>query len=279
MWLDSIAPPHARQDQLLAERARATDADFHRFAVWLAERNSSFDLGPTKAEVEASLAQLRRDLDVSPKTFSDLPNTVIDGNRVAQVAGGLSLSWPEAGPLLRAMRDAPNGGPAPEEIKRASGRSAGGTPPEGMPENQNMTAFRALLCNEDEGRRDFESAWDAYQRRLPLYPVTGAGEAIPPCGGWTLPLTVPRLRYTTASLVMAAHRWEAPAPYSFALWMRAVIGGQILTVNDDVHGSSGYAPDCAPKVVTYFFTGQLDGNTCQGVPVPTGTGGGGSQPL
>jgi hypothetical protein len=52
--------------------------------------------------------------------------------------------------------------------------------------------------------------------------------------------------------------------------MQAAVGGSVLTVDDDIHGSVAGAPsDCAPRIAAYFSSGHPDNGQCQGVPVPT----------
>ena len=104
-----------------------------------------------------------------------------------------------------------------------------------------------------------------------MYPVTGeAATPIPQCAGWELPVHALPLRHQAGSLVMSAHRYELLSPYAWALRMQKLIGGRILTVDDDVHGSAtGLDPDCASLIPEYLFTGRLQRGGCQGIPIPT----------
>ena len=51
--------------------------------------------------------------------------------------------------------------------------------------------------------------------------------------------------------------------------MRAVIGGSLLTVDDDVHASAVRAPGCAAHIVAFFDTGRPDARHCSGAPKPS----------
>ena len=283
MWLDSPAAPYVRLDAYEDGRARAMAEDFARFTAWLAARNATFGFGATAEDVMAALTRLREELDANPRVYTDLPQTPIDGNLVAQAAGGFTLSWPLAGPLLKALRDAPSGTKAPAPVRLAFGGMSGGEgpsggpggtggprPPADLPEDMNPTMHEAALCNDDSGRRDFDSAWADWQKRLRLYPVTGeAGFPSPQCAGWTLPVHPLPLRRTSASLVMSVHRYEMISPFPWGVEMQHAIGGQLLTVEDDVHSSAAAMPsDCAPKIAVYFATGRLNGDHCQGILVP-----------
>jgi pimeloyl-ACP methyl ester carboxylesterase len=272
MWLDSPAQPVFRLDAFEAGRAAATARDFKRFAAWLAERNDRYGFGSTASEVEAALTRMRQEFNAHPKVFSDLPGIPFDGWAVAQISAGFSLSWPLAGPVLVALRDAPGGEPAPPEVKQLVGSPPGDLPepPDDLPEDLNPVMAQAVFCNEDAGSRDFETAWDAFQDRIRRYPVTGEFSlSFPPCAGWPLPVQPVRMAHNDASLVMSAHRWETFSPYEWALQTKAAIGGSVLTVNDDVHGSTAaLESDCAPRIAAYFLGGKPDNGQCQGVPVP-----------
>ncbi|VVJ19829.1 Uncharacterised protein [Amycolatopsis camponoti] len=50
--------------------------------------------------------------------------------------------------------------------------------------------------------------------------------------------------------------------------MRQKIGGALMTVDDDAHGSLSSLP-CADPAVTFFDTGQTTSKSCPGAPVPT----------
>lgn len=274
MWLDSTALPDFRLDTFEAERSKAAADDFRRMAAWMAERNDTYGFGATGRQVEAAVAKLRNDLNARPKRFTDLPGEVFDGFMVAQSAAQPSVVWPPAAAILAALRDAPGDAPAPPVIKQVFSRPPdGGTPPADLPEEFNPTMNQAVFCNEDTGPRDFESAWAAYQKRLREHPVTGEfSMPINSCAGWPLPVRPVRLHRSDASLVMSGHRHEMPSPYAWTRQMQAAIGGSVLTVDDDVHGSTaGTETDCTPKLTAYFLSGKPGGGECRGVPVPTTT--------
>ncbi|MFC4909680.1 alpha/beta fold hydrolase [Actinomadura gamaensis] len=274
MWLDSTAPPDFRLDTFSAGRARATALDFGRDAVWIATRNSTYGFGTTARRVQDAIARMEKELNARPKTFTDLPDLRFDGFMVAQMAGQPSPNWPTAAALMKELRDATSGGPAPALLKQFFSRQGGGGPlPPDVPEQFNRTMNQAVFCNEDTGPRDFGTFWAAYRKDLKRYPVTGA--LTPPinsCAGWQLPAQAVRLHHSDAPLMMSAHRYEVPSPYPWSLLMRAAVGGSVLTVDDDVHGSTaGMASDCAPRIAAYFSSGRPDHGECQGVPEPTST--------
>ncbi|MEV1169054.1 alpha/beta fold hydrolase [Nonomuraea sp. NPDC049784] len=267
MWLDSMALPTPRMDVFTEVRAMATDRDFQRMAKWIAERNDVYGFGTTKGQVASALTGLRKAYDAKPLTFTDIDLTV-DGRLIAEAASQPSPAWPEAAQVLKELVDA-TGPTAPPTIKKIFGNRPS-SPPAGVPERGNQTANVAFFCNEDQGARTFDSAWNAYRERLERYPVTGEITSFfPPCAGWPLPVQTTRLRHG-GSLVLSGHLYESPSPYEWTLQTRAAVGGHVVTVDDDVHGSALGVPGCFTKVIGYFETGRVTA-TCPGVPVPDST--------
>jgi pimeloyl-ACP methyl ester carboxylesterase len=265
MWLDSVALPVPRVDVFTQVRAEAADRDFQRMAVWLAERDGTYALGATKDEVVATLTEMRRSYDAEPLTFTDVDLTV-EGRLIADMAGQPSVAWPELGLVLKELKDA-TGPTAPPTIKQIFGEQPP-PPPADAPERRSQAANLAFFCNEDSGQRTFESAWNAYQKRLRDFPVTGeASVFFPRCAGWPLPVQTTRLRHSDGSLMLSGHLHESPSPYEWTLQTRAAIGGTLVTVDDDMHGSALRVPGCVAKVIDYFEKGRRT-STCPGVPVP-----------
>ncbi|MEV4172317.1 alpha/beta fold hydrolase [Nonomuraea sp. NPDC049709] len=266
MWLDSQALPVPRMDVFTEVRAMATDRDFRRMAGWIAGRDDTYGFGSTEEEVVSALTRLREKYDADPLTFTDIDVT-IDGRMIAGAAGQPSVAWPDVAEVLKELVDA-TGPEAPPALKRAFGDERPPMPAD-APERQNRVANVSIFCNEDLGPRTFESAWNAYQQRLKRYPVTGeASTFFPLCAGWPLPAQAPKLRHSGGSLVLSGHLHESPSPYEWTLETQKVVGGHVVTINDDVHGSALRTPACLTKVVAYFETGHRPGS-CPGVPLPS----------
>ena len=267
MWLDSVVSPNAYD---LAYRfdysAMATEQDFALFAQWLAARDSVYGLGDTPAKVQAAVLGLREHADAHPWQFSDVP-IPLDGRFISFLASAPNLNWEQAGQILTAMTTAVDGSPAPPPVKEVIGEPSDPvTPPAGAPAQFNDTAGQAFLCNEDTSSRDFEPLWREYQRNLRRYPVTGDLTALrPTCAGWTLPVQSFQLRRSSGSLQMSAHKYETSTPYPWVWQMQDAIGGQVFTVDDFVHGSLPFVPECAEHLVAYFDTGNPDNGSCPGV--------------
>ncbi len=270
MWVDSVAIPDPRVDRFEAERAMATNRSFTRFAAWMARFDDTYHLGRTGRQVEATVAAMRADFEANPRQFTDLPFP-IGGFEIGLTAGVPSVDWPLFARALADLRTW-TGTTAPESLKRLiGGPGPGGEPPAGLPELFNETAGQAIFCNGDGGRRDFESAWKAYQDRLRRYPVTGpTSNHLPPCAGWPLPIERIRLHHGGGSLVLSGHRWETPSVFEWTGEMHDAVGGKVVTVDDDVHGSVLDSPDCLARVARFFETGSVGAKTCEGIPVPAG---------
>ncbi len=275
MWLDSVMGPGYRLDAYAETTARAAEQDFSRQAAWIARRNARYRLGTTPDAVRASVLRLEHAYDAHPKRYAE---TVIDGRMISGLATRPSGDWDSAAQALAEMTHTPGldaavTGPPDRPVPVSAGTAFGepnSTPPPGMPENFDPTMNQATICNEEAGHRDFASAWNAYRRRLRRYPVTGRnGEFVPMCAGWPFPVRPWRLRPGGGALELSGHRYEATTPYVWAGQMRAVIGGSLLTVDDDVHASAVRAPGCAAHIVAFFDTGRPDARHCSGAPKPS----------
>jgi TAP-like protein len=163
-----------------------------------------------------------------------------------------------------------------------SGGDEQGPPPPDLPPGGSRTMNHAVFCNEDTGpRHSFDAAWAAYQRRVTANPLTGADLPFSAdCTGWPLPAQPVRLHRSSASLVLSGHLHESPSPYQWTWETQQSVGGSVLTVADDVHGSVPRAPECAAKLVAYFDTGRAPRqDRCAGIPAPEAAGiQGGVQP-
>ncbi|GAA1984512.1 alpha/beta fold hydrolase [Catenulispora subtropica] len=268
MWLDSVVSPMAYQlSYRFAGSARAVEADFHQFAIWLAAHDSTYGLGDTPAKVEAKVLAMRRQADADPWRFTDV-DPVLDGSFIGFLAAAPNVSWDQAAPVLQAMTTAVNGGPAPEAVKEivGGGRTPPPPPPAGMPQQFNETANMAFLCNEDTSDQSFDALWNEYRRNLATNPVTGDYTGVrPSCAGWTLPPQAFTLRWSAGSLQMSGHVYETATPYPWVWQMQGVIGGTVLTVPDFIHASVGHVEECGEHMVAYFETGRPDNGTCPGV--------------
>ncbi|TDE58658.1 alpha/beta fold hydrolase [Nonomuraea mesophila] len=260
MWLDSVVPPRSWQDFDTNVQANAADRNFRRMAAWMAERHDTYGLGTSERKVVSAVEDMVRRYDREPLSFTDIDLTV-DGGLVSRAAGRPSGQWPRMAQVLKELADA-TGPQAPPAVKEAFGRPEGGGG--GGDTGTDRTAGRAYHCNEDPTPSTIESSWKDYQQRLKRYPVTGrTANFVHMCAGWPLPAKTPTVRPTGTSLMLSGHRYETVTPYEWARAMRAAIGGTLVSIDDDVHGSAAQVPGCAAKVIAYFETGRRT-TTCPG---------------
>ena len=267
MFLDSVAIPRFSVVAFLDGRAAAAERNARRMTAWLAQRHDLYGFGTTPDQVRDAIVALRADYDASPRRFTDIDMT-FDGEIIAEAASQNAQVWPLASQILKELRDA-TGPTAPPTVKEVIGEpSSPSEPPADLPEQMNRTMNRAAFCNEDPSRLGFDAAWATYQQRLADNPLTGrTGGFSAGCAGWPLPVQPVRLHPGGSSLVLSGHRYETPSPYEWTLQTKAIVGGQVYTVDDDVHGSVLREPACAADLVSYFDTGRIDGG-CAGVQVP-----------
>jgi pimeloyl-ACP methyl ester carboxylesterase len=271
MWLDSVMGPDFRFDQYTNANAAVTEQDYTRLTGWIAAHDGSYGFGATTARVRAALVRLERAYNTHPRKFTGLP-TEIDGSVIAETSAQPSPLWPQAAEVLKELRDA-KGTTAPPAVKKL----LGAMPPPvqaGAPQTRNHTMGQAVTCNEDAGNRDFASSWAAYQQRLGGYPVIGelflpSGQTR--CAGWPFPVQPWQLRRVGGSLELSGHRYDTVTPYQWTQQMRSVIGGDVYTVDDDIHAGAIMVPACAGHVIAYFDTGHPQTGQCPGVPVPAST--------
>jgi TAP-like protein len=206
-------------------------------------------------------------------TFTDIPQP-IDGGLVASLATLASLAWPKATEGLKELRDA-TGPTAPSSIKFLF--TPPPPPPSGIPEQGNAAAGLALFCNSQP--TSFTSYWEDYQRRLARYPLVVRGKPFyTQCAGWPLPVRPWELRRTAAPLEMSGHVWDPVTPYPWTLQMQSLIGGDVFTVNDDLHAGAECTAECTADIAGYFDTGTPGTSQCPGFPPPSSAPAG-AQPL
>jgi pimeloyl-ACP methyl ester carboxylesterase len=264
MWLDSVMGPDDTLTAYIDAQAAAYQADLGRFTAWVAARNSTYGFGTTAAQVAAALLAWSRDLDAHPVTFTGIPQP-IDGGLVAFLATFPSPSWPKTAGGLKDLRDA-TGPTAPPSIQHLFTQQP--PPPAGTPEQGNYAAGTALFCNAQP--ESFTSYWEDYQRLLARYPLVVRGKPFySECAGWPLPVRPWDLRRNNTSLELSGHRWEFVTPYPWTLQMQSLIGGNVFTVNDDLHAGADFTTECTAHIVGYFDTGQPGTSQCPGFPVPS----------
>ncbi|MDX3189229.1 alpha/beta fold hydrolase [Streptomyces sp. MN03-5084-2B] len=244
MLLDSVMPPDFSVTAMDDGQATAGENTFHEFAAWIARYDAVYRFGTTEPAVAKVLLGLR-----------DRYGATVNG-----MLANPRREWAGLAKQLAAIRD---GGPPV-----AGKATTGGLAWDGEPHAFNHFQQTALLCNESPSPRDFETVWQHRLDRMKRLPVAGGyGFYEQLCVGWPPAARPWSFEKGTSPLQLAGHLYEPVTPIGWAIAMQRRIGGALLTVEDDAHGSLASLP-CADAVVTFFDTGKTTSASCPGAPVP-----------
>ncbi|MGK3204688.1 alpha/beta fold hydrolase [Amycolatopsis sp. MEPSY49] len=240
MLLDSVMPPELSVTEMDDDQATAGENTFHEFASWIARYDVVYHFGTTEPVVAKALLDLR-----------DRHGATVNG-----MLANPRREWAGLAKQLAAIRD---GGTA--ESRKLTTKSW-----DGEPQAFNHFQQTALLCNESPSPRDFDTVWQHRLDRMNRLPVAGGyGLYEQLCVGWPLAARPWSFEKGTSPLQLVGHRYEPVTPIGWALRMQNEIGGTLMTVEDDVHGSLASLP-CADAAVTFFDTGQATAKSCPGAP-------------
>ncbi len=247
MLLDSVVTSTFDLTAVDHDQMTALENSFHDFAGWLAGNDRVYHFGATKEAVTNALLDLR--------------TKAPDRNTVDSLLLGARRKWPASAQELVKLR---SGGKVPSAAAPTRTGFGWDDPnPAFNPDQQN-----ALICNESSGPRDFEAHWRNHLALSAELPVAGShGSYDGYCVGWPLPATTWHFKPGKSPLQLVGHAYESVTPLPWARDLRAHIGGSLLTVEDDMHGSLSILP-CASKAVEFFDTGKTSNATCPGAPIP-----------
>jgi pimeloyl-ACP methyl ester carboxylesterase len=253
MLLDSVMPPDLNVTAMDDGQATAGENTFHDFASWIARYDAVYHFGTTEPDVAKALLDLRAELTAHPRGD-------VDGATVNGMLANPRRDWTDLARQLTVIRD--GGVPGTNHAQQPS------LGWDGEPHAFNHFQQTALLCNESPSPRDFETVWQHRldrQKRLPVAGGYGFYEQL--CVGWPLPARPWAFTQGTSPLQLVGHTYEPVTPIGWALAMQSRIGGALLTIEDDAHGSLSSLP-CADAAVTFFDTGRTTSASCAGPPVP-----------
>lgn len=260
MLLDSVVPPVLDVELMDDGQANAGENTFHEFAAWLARYDSLYRFGTTQPVVAKALLDLRAELTTHPRTAPD--GSVVDGDTVNLMYANPRREWRDIAVRLKSIRD---GGTASAPAGR------GGLGWDADVHRYDPFPQTALLCNDSPSPRDFETVWRHHEERSARFPVAGRfGFYERRCVGWPTEGKQWELAAGTSPVQLVGHLYEPVTPIGWALEMRGRIGGDLMTVEDDAHGSLSDLP-CAEVAVTFFDTGRTTTSSCAGAPVPAPT--------
>ncbi|MCS7477902.1 alpha/beta hydrolase [Umezawaea endophytica] len=249
MLLDSVMPPDLDLVEMDRAQLTARENTFAEFAAWIARHDDVYRFGTTQAVVTKALLDLRARQTSRLDAFDGL---LTETRR----------DWASSARRLVALRDGASTLEAlPHQEKRGFGWDADQT---------GFSPFQqtSVLCNDSAGTRDFDEVWTARLRLIELLPLSGRyGSEAVRCVGWPIPAQPWRFTGGSSPLQLVGHLYEQVTPIGWARETRQRIGGALLTVEDDTHGSLDTLP-CAAKAVEFFDTGKVSNDSCPGAPTP-----------
>jgi hypothetical protein len=236
MLLDSVMPPRFDLDLVNEGQAATKEWGFERFCGWLAERDDQYHFGATSERVAAGLRSLLAE----------------GNNHVRVLLGAPEQYWAVAAAELVKVRhgeDAALGMRAPFGLIDTRGEF-------------NQLQEQAVLCNDAGTDPDLAQSWRAAVRLRNRYPIFGSvAKYENRCVEWPLPQQRWQLRRGRSIVQLVGHTYESTTPYAWAEAMRQRIGGSLLTIRDDIHGSLSAVP-CGSVAVEFFRTGRTSVGTC-----------------
>ncbi|MFE0019762.1 alpha/beta fold hydrolase [Amycolatopsis sp. NPDC059021] len=266
MAIDSVLPPNMDLDHFEADETKARNDNLLRFAGWMAERDAVLHLGTTGDQVYATELALSAELKAHPRTVVVNGQTLeLNDTWVQNMASSLSPDWGYGASALAAVQAGKN--PPARQPKAAT--TAGFGWDEKRPYTLNRFVQHGINCADTTGTRDLDQVWQEFSALRKQYPMSNADVPVyaGSCVQWPYAGKNFDYRPGRSDLQIIGHRYESVTPYAGAWEMRQRIGGSVLTVQDDVHGSLAGLP-CASKVVRFFETGVPANDSCDGAPIP-----------
>lgn len=216
---------------------------------WLAERDSTYHLGATAAQVRQRYFDLIARLDAEPVVHPEIGP--ITGNVLRAYTRALIYHTVQFPDLAQFWVFADRGGPAPKRVTQAA-----------VPGDNQIASLLAVTCGDSRAPRDIEH----YRREVAVHRVlfpamNGMGANIWPCAFWRDPVEPP-VRVTSkgpSNILMVQTLRDPATPYVGALGMRRALGQRatMITVDTGNHGAyDPSTPSCAVRGVhTYLATG------------------------
>ena len=266
MLLDSVVAPTGDLRMMDDDTFAAHENNFHEYSAWIARYHQVYGFGTSQPEVTRALFRLREELTRNPRVSG---TTVYNGARVTQMMIQPQSGWPLTAEHLRILRE--GGVPKPLDQAARSASSPDGTGYQARPEMSNNLAYAAIACNDWPGARDFEEYWRHREDRVKRYPAAGSPrrwEAM--CVHWPRQGVRPPLVKGSSPLQLVGHSREPVTPIGWAVAMQRAIGGTLMTIADDQHGSLRKTECGGAEAVRFFAGGEPTSKVCPGPtpPVP-----------
>ena len=260
MLLESVVSPDFNVSGLDEGQTIAANATFHRFTDWMSVHDAVYGLGKDSEQLRESVLDLQRELARNPRTGPD--GRIVDHDSVTALLATPEREWPANAEALTVLMD--GGVPGLE----AQAHNPVGTGWDAETMGANYFALVAMQCNDSDSPRDFETVWQNKVERSERFPAMGTmGLSETACVGWPLEGASPALAAGDSPLQLVAHTHEVITPHWWAREMQDVVGGELMSVEDDGHGTLKDL-DCAEAAVAFFDTGRTTTETCPGPALP-----------
>ncbi|MFD7653742.1 alpha/beta hydrolase [Actinosynnema sp. NPDC059797] len=248
--LDSNVDPGRAWHEQLALWDHGLELRFRDIAAWLAERDATYHLGATPAEVRQRYFDTVAELDANPVRHPDL-DFPITGNVLRAIVFTYSYHTVQFPTLAELWAFADGGG-----VTAAS--SAVPAVP-AVPADNVRASQLAVFCGDARAPRDL----DRYRREVAahraLFPLMGGmGTNVRPCAFWPDPVERP-VRVTDrgpANVLLVQTLRDPATPYAGALGMRRALGqrARLVTVDTGNHGAyDPSTPSCAVREAHRFL--------------------------
>lgn len=249
--LDSIAPPDIDLGAIQPGVAELGAPALQAFAEYAAASPEGASLGTSADEVKTTLTELSNTMLGKQVTVAD--DVTVGAAGLSDLVFASRALWPEALPRIVQMQ------------------SALGTLADVEPGTDIVASGieAAYLCNDSTAEQSAASAWKNIAKLRTEHPDTWTATQAYYygfCVDWPADLSPDpvTLEDTGRPLLLAAHTDELVTPEALAPDMQSVIGGSLLTMEDDVHGSTGSASPCGAAAVTEFLrNGTTETTTCE----------------
>ncbi len=289
--LDSVVHPGRIWRETFAAWGYAAEIGFPAFARFAAERDDTYGLGATPAEVRQKYFELVAELDVEPFVINGF---VIDGNQFRELLRTalrnddsfpeLAFIWqliddrdavrsasPAAEEALRKLREMME--PVPPVLAAATVKVDYPVPPEDNP----FASPWAVVCGDANWPESVATYERDVQNQRRIFPLMGGMPAnIWPCAFWAFEPRDPRVEVAKLGVgkALLVQSFRDPAtPYDGAVAMRLRLGARsrLLSVATGGHSIAFTGKNlCADAATAAFLvTGELpDDRVCPAEPEP-----------
>ncbi|GAA2774847.1 alpha/beta hydrolase [Streptomyces showdoensis] len=267
--LDSAVDPERIWRGMIQVWAEGAEPAFARWTVWAAERNATYGLGGTPAEVGATFWALVAQADRKP---IELDGAALSGDDIRLAGRGAFFDVTYASEAVVRLKAAAEGrtpaparrgsslAPVPPTFARTAAAPAAPVPP-AVPADNMDVAFWSVVCADTRAwpRDPAQYRRDAIRdkARYPLYGDFASN--IKPCAFWG-PGAEPATKVgNSVGALVLQNEWDSQTPLVSGQGLRrALKGARMVTVlGGQGHGVYGLG-SCADATATaYLVTGRL----------------------